>query len=247
MRSCVEGDFGSEDVLSEEEDLPGIVDYMKQVSSELTYTLGKAEVNEDKARVPVTVEFTDITDVMKAALGNYIAKIFTVMFSDVPEEEVEKMFEDCLTEAIANNETKRATEEMTMDMALVGEEWKITEVPDAMLNIMSGNLLNALSDLDNLFGEGEDWSGGAEPVEYPIANEVIFDNDQASMTIVSGGSDEWGVTLFPGQQTMTDISFSSEDLENNGIEEVDSIELKLKAMDTEAWEDIFNETVTLKP
>lgn len=223
MSACCENGFDAEDMLSEEEeDMTGLLDYLKENAKELTYKIGSSEVKDGKAKVGVSVEYTDTSAVIGEAMSTYIAALFNAMFSeDASEEELEKAFTEGLAAAKETKETTRLTEEYTLDLVLSGEEWKLTDVPEEMANVMMGNLTHAFDDLEELFSSDEtDWDmGGGEAVEYPISDAVLLDNEEAAMTIRSGGADEWGNVTFSvlcENKTDKDLTFRMEHLVVNG-------------------------------
>ena len=57
----------------------------------------------------------------------------------------------------------------------------------------------------------------------------------------------WSTSLTPGQQAMTEITFDSEDFENNGIETVDEIAFTLQAQDNTTWDVIYSQNGTYTP
>ena len=72
-----------------------------------------------------------------------------------------------LAAAKETKETTRLTEEYTLDLVLSGEEWKLTDVPEEMANVMMGNLTHAFDDLEEL--------GKSIGVVIKCQREEIFD------------------------------------------------------------------------
>lgn len=59
----------------------------------------------------------------------------------------------------------------------------------------------------------------------------------------------WATVVDSGKKANDDISFSDSDFEKNGIEAVEEITFTLRIYDNDDWmaDDIFNETITIKP
>ena len=223
MQSCVEGEYDATEMLTEEEeDMTGLIDYLKENAKTLTYKISSSEVKEDKAKVGVSVEYTDTSEVIGDAFATYIMALFSMMFSeDATEEDLEKAFTEGLANAIETKETTRATEDLSLDLILKDGVWKLTDVPEETANVMLGNLMHAMDGLDDLFGSDDiGWDTGVEPVDYPIANEVVLDNDEVRMTVVSGGTDEWGEIVFKvlceNKSAEKSYVFSIDDVNVNG-------------------------------
>lgn len=221
MQSCVDGEFDPEEMVSTEEDDPtGLFDYLKGNAANITYKTGTPEITDNTAKVPVSVEYTDASAVISQTFADYFTALFGMLFSDASEEEVNQLLTDALQKAIAENETGTATKELTLDMVLVGEEWKLKEMPeDEVADILTSNMLSSLNSLEDLFSsEDFDW-GGEDPVEYAISDYVVFDNETAAMTIQRGGCDEWGNISFDvlcENKTDKKLTFSADSLVVNG-------------------------------
>ena len=221
MQACVDGEYDATEMLSEEEkDMTGLMDYLKENAKTLTYKIGSSEVKEDKAKVGVSVEYTDASEVIGDAFGTYIMALFDLMFSeDATEEDLEKAFTEGLANAIETKETTRATEDFSLDLTLKDGEWKLTDVPEELANVMMGNLMHAMDGLGDLFSSDDiDWGGG-ESVEYPISDVVLIDDEDVTMTIQSGGADEWGNINFSvlcENKTDKQRTFCLDDLVVNG-------------------------------
>ena len=221
MSTCFQEDFDPGEIISpEEEDLTGLIDYLKGNAANIKYTIGKAEINEDKAIVPVSAEYTDASEVLGETFANFFVQMFAMVFSDGSEEDMEKAFSDSLAAAVESKETGTATKDCRFEMVLVEDEWKIVDMPEEMADIMTSNLISAMENIGDIFGgEDSDWSMGEEPVEYPISDEVLLDNDDARITIQSGGTDEWGNINFSvlcENKSSKDVTFRLENLVVNG-------------------------------
>ena len=221
MQACVDGEFDPEEMISTEEDDPtGLYDYLKSNAANIKYTIGKSEISDNTAKVPVTVEYTDATNVMQQTFAEYFTALFSMIFQDVSDEEVEQALADALQKAIAENETGTATKELTLDMVLSGEEWKLAEMPEEELaDILTSNMISAIENMEELFSEDDfDW-GGDEPIEYPISGVVLRDDENVTITVQGGGADEWGNINFEilcENKTDRDLTFRLENLIVNG-------------------------------
>ena len=185
-----------EDALSEK---------MKENALEISYKIGKSSVSGDTASVPVEFEFNDISDVMTDVMTDIFAKMFELMFSDDPnaEDEFNAYSEQVVSEKFAAAEFSKATTTVNFSMKKVGEEWKVADLDEEIVNVLTGNMLKAFEEMAEALGDedydlGDDWEdwGYADPVEYPISNEVLVDNDYIKLTMLGGGSDEYNNITF---------------------------------------------------
>ncbi len=199
MQACLDKQFSEDELFGEgEEDYGGLVEFVKKSASELTYTVNKAEVNGDTAKVTADMQYTDISPVIKETFTAFFTKMIELMFSGASEEESDEAFEETLKEIIANGETSRADTTVTFDLKKVDKEWKITEMPEEAMVVLTGNMEKGIDDID-LGLDGDDMDFGfetQEPVEYPVSEEVLADNEYARMTLVNAKRDEWGDYAF---------------------------------------------------
>ena len=220
MRSCLERELDPEDIIpAEQENLSGLSEYLKHKASDMTYTIGSAEISGDNAKVPVTMEYTDVSPVLGEAVANYLMEVIASVFTGLSEDEMDRIFANELALAISHHETKRAAQDVSFDLVRVNGEWKIKELPEEAVTVMTGNMAHAMDSLDEMFGGGEDWTVGVEPADYPISDVVLFSNDSAAMTVLSGGTDEFGDSVFKvlcENKSGKTLTFSVDDASVNG-------------------------------
>jgi len=197
MQACVDEKIEEEDFISnEEEEAQELMDYLKKNASELTYKVGEASVDGDKATVAVDMEYTDISNVMKEVFSEYLTQMLALMFEGGSEEEAAAVLDDVLSEKIASVETTRASENIVFNLVKKDEAWKITESNDQIIKVMTGNMEAGIEAVGDMFSEEDGWTEAPETVVYPISNEVLFDNEYGRMTILSGNDEGYGYFNF---------------------------------------------------
>lgn len=98
-------------------------------------------------------------------------------------------------------------------------------------------------------GNGSVWGYAAELwIVNKTDMSLTFANDEVS---VNGFMCDpfWAVSVAPGKSALSTMSWTDDSLEENGITEVQEIEMLFRVYDSENWSagTIFEETVTLKP
>ena len=132
------------------EDMPDdFLKYMKQWASKMTYKVKDSKVEGDKATVTVDFQYTDASDVVAAMLQDYLAKVIAAAFSgnEYSEEELSKMMVECLETAAKEKDLKQTDTTVEFKLVKKDSDWKIDEVPEEALNIMTSNMLGALEDM----------------------------------------------------------------------------------------------------
>ena len=155
IQSVMSGEI-SEDDLGITEDTEVFFNQIKQWASNITYKLGKSEVDGDKATVSVDITYTDASDLMKEAFSEYFTQAMTKAFSNenVADEEMSKLFMDIISEK--SKTIKTGTDSVSLDLKLVKEngEWKITDMPEEMGDVILSNITKAFEGMfDGMFGD----------------------------------------------------------------------------------------------
>ena len=200
MQACMDDAFNQDDILGDfaEDDLTGLLDYVKNNAASISYQIGTPQIKDDTATVAVSAEYTDISPVMQEAFSDYFMSVLSMLFTELSEEDSEQIFAKSLSKAIETANPSRASEEIAFTLTRTDEQWKITDFSqDALTTVLTGNMMNALEDmLGDAFSEEDGWTIAAEPEDYPISDVLLIDNEQVRMTVVSGGRDEYGDFTF---------------------------------------------------
>jgi len=201
MQACTQEQFSEDNFFTDEtEEFPELFDYMKSNAAKIEYKIAGTDVTGDSAKVTVSTDYVDTSEVLKETFVEYFNLLFTVLGTEATEEEYEDSLKNILADKIANVPAGTITEDIVFTLSKKDSGWKITELPDQAAVAMSGNLeagLEAAGEHFSSMFEDAGWTSAEEPVEYPISNEVVLDNDSVRVTILSGGKDEWGYISFP--------------------------------------------------
>ena len=128
------------------------VAYFTNCVNEMTYTVGEPAIEGDKAVVPVTFTYVDVSPVVSAALEEYLPQAFMLSFSSVDDSVVKDLFDTIFAEKIESVATETVT--ATVEFACVKQEkeWKLQGLSDTarneINNILSCNIAKD-SDLDS--------------------------------------------------------------------------------------------------
>lgn len=175
------------------------LDYIKSNAGEITYKIGSPNVSGDTASVSVDFQYKDISPVISEIYTEMFTQMFELLFGESSEDEVGAALDGILQDKITTVEKTDGAETAVFNLVKQDKEWKITALPEAANKVLTGNMEAGADVLDELLNsEDMDWDMGDnyEPIEYPISDAVLFDTEDAKMTLVSGKRDEWGDNLF---------------------------------------------------
>lgn len=138
-----------EDVLEEEADVvAGTLALVKSWASNMKYTVKSYKINGDSAEVPVKVTYTDASAVMQNAVNTYLSQAIALaaLYGDeVSEDDLMALFEECVQNASETEKIGSITETITIKVVKIGDEWKIEDLTNEMMNVFYSNMLSTLN------------------------------------------------------------------------------------------------------
>lgn len=140
-----------EEIENEEDEMTAMfMDRMKAWAGQMTYEVGTPEIDGDAANVEVKFQFTDASPIFSAVLGEYFQQAIGLAISGASEEEMTQLFEKILTEQLDTASTTTAEDTVTFPCVKTEDGWKIGEVPDTAINILTSNITKAFEGLEDL-------------------------------------------------------------------------------------------------
>lgn len=168
MAACTtDGDSEVDSALTMDDSDPAsavLLSYFQDQAANLTYTVEEAAVDGDEATVPVTFTYTDGTDLLGEALGEFISQAVVQAIGGADEEEIAALFPDIFNEKAAAAEPATATVQVRFTCRKADGSWKIDDLADAdsqtaLMNVITCNMYSAIEDAEAQMG---DLSGTAQ-------------------------------------------------------------------------------------
>ena len=129
---------------------------LKEKAAEITYEIGETVINEDTAEVTVKFTYSDVSNAVPLAAGEYLSQALGLALTGADEETLVKLFEGILVEKIRSITPATAESTIQISCVMTEEGWKIKELPDEFINVMTSNILKGLEGFnDNSFDFGE--------------------------------------------------------------------------------------------
>ena len=155
MKNCVVGGSEIEDDFSLSEEMPaGILEHFVKLAGKMSYSITASEVNETTATVTVKFNYSDITPIMTATMGEYLAQAFALAFSGASDETMDTLFETIFAEKSASVEPTTAEKTVIFSCEKTDSGWKISDIPEDALHVLTCNIASAFEGLANLGGSG---------------------------------------------------------------------------------------------
>ena len=141
----VDGDKDSvEDPFNNSEDITDeTLNILKECVSKMTYEIESSEVTDNTAKVTVKFNYVDLSPVITDAVSEYMQQAFMMALSGANEETMATLFENTFIEKYKSSETTMITDSVEFECENTDNGWKISKVPDDVVNILSSNMVDA--------------------------------------------------------------------------------------------------------
>ena len=133
------------------EDIPmDVIMALREHAKSITYEIGEVLKGETTARVSLKVTYPDLSVAVGKTLGEYMAEVLGMAFNGATAEEMEELFEEILVRNLKEAEPKMRTMNMELNCILTEDGWKIRLRPGDVINILLGNIMDGIDQLDTL-------------------------------------------------------------------------------------------------
>lgn len=145
---------------NESDEVNEFEEYIKELNKDIKYEIVDSSVDGDNAEVIVKFTYSDAREVIGEVITEYISKAFEVAFSgEADETDSDKVLQEILNDKKKTVELGEAKQTITFKCVKKDGNWLISDIPDEMLDVASGNLATALADIGNTM---DDTSGSTE-------------------------------------------------------------------------------------
>ncbi len=127
-----------------------LMDYVKENAAKMTYTITNVEAQEQTANVTVQFTYPDLSPMMRTVMQEYIANALVMVFSGNfdDDDRVAEMFLSLWQEQTATFKPAMTSKTVVFVCKQTEEGWKLVEMPDAVIDVISGNIQQVLDAYD---------------------------------------------------------------------------------------------------
>ena len=144
--NSIEDPFSSSEGMTEQ-----TLNILKECVSKMSYEIESSEVTDKTAKVTVKFNYVDLSPVITDAVSEYMQQAFMMALSGANEETMETLFDNIFNEKYKASETTMITDSVEFECENTDNGWKISKVPDDVVNILSSNMVKAF---EGFIGEG---------------------------------------------------------------------------------------------
>lgn len=145
-KNSIEDPFSSSEGMTEQ-----TLNILKECVSKMSYEIESSEVTDKTAKVTVKFNYVDLSPVITDAVSEYMQQAFMMALSGANEETMETLFDNIFNEKYKASETTMITDSVEFECENTDNGWKISKVPDDVVNILSSNMVKAF---EGFIGEG---------------------------------------------------------------------------------------------
>lgn len=120
----------------------------KMLMDGLTYEILSSEENDGTATVKVSITNMD----MSAVMSDAITQMFSLIFSDITEEEMDEKTTEIFLSAMENNKDTTVTKEIDISLTKGEDIWLITPSDD-LVDAITGGILSFADSFNESFSE----------------------------------------------------------------------------------------------
>ena len=122
---------------------------LREWAKEINGTVVSSSADGDKATVVVKYSYDDSKKIMEEFLSEYMQVAFGMAFNGASQEEMDKVTEGILSDKLANVAVGKTERTITYNLTKVNKEWKINEIPDDLLYVMTADITVVLEEFAN--------------------------------------------------------------------------------------------------
>ena len=125
--------------------------FLRELAAKISYRITETVVDGDIATVQAAVSYADAAMLVKSTMTDVMADMLTALFSDTGEEDGWTRFFAKLNENLKTQSPTEQTTDVTLSIVKTDDGWRIREMPDAMLTVMTGNSIETLREAADTF------------------------------------------------------------------------------------------------
>lgn len=142
-------------LLAGEGDFPeSLAAYFKENAAQMTYTIDSTTVDGDSATATVSFKYVDASPVIQAVFTEVLSEGFKLAMEgkEMSEEDMNALFDTSLETQKGTVEPTFAESTVEIELVKSSDGWKLTEINDDLMNIITSNFMSATSGLTSSIG-----------------------------------------------------------------------------------------------
>ena len=128
-----------------------LLSFLRELAAMMDWTITDTVVDGDTASVQATVTYADGSMLVKSTMTDVMADMMMALFGDESEADAQTQFINKLRSNLKTEPPKTQTADVALQMVRTVDGWRIRELPDAMLTVLTGNTVEMLQEAADTF------------------------------------------------------------------------------------------------
>ena len=128
-----------------------LLSFLRELAAMMDWTITDTVVDGDTASVQATVTYADGSMLVKSTMTDVMADMMMALFGDESEADAQTQFINKLRSNLKTEPPKTQTADVALQMVRTVDGWRIRELPDAMLTVLTGNTIEMLQEAADTF------------------------------------------------------------------------------------------------
>lgn len=138
----------------ENETRQSLMQMLRTLSARLDYKIDSCERDGDTATAVVTVSYPDASLTVKDAMTDVMADLLATLFGAQTDSDPQTLMIQAMQEKLETETLPQQTAQLTLQLQKTEDGWKITSLPEELMNMMTGNAIAAFENaVESLTGE----------------------------------------------------------------------------------------------
>lgn len=136
--------------LDSDETMNLYLDYFKDNSKKIKYSIGDIVVDDDFASVNVEVQYVDGIDALESAVIKLLKESFAGTFSgdEMSDEEIQEVVSTALTNYQSEHGDEFVTTSIVLECIKIDNKWYIDDLDDDFLNVIFCNFVSFMDSIN---------------------------------------------------------------------------------------------------
>ena len=125
---------------------------IREWAGEQSYEIVRSETNGETATVEAKYSYVDSSPIVNAFFTEYVTRALALAMQNATEEEIEAVAAEILSDKIQTGETGTTERTVTYTLKMENGAWKIINLPDDVMHIMTADFVSALEQVASALG-----------------------------------------------------------------------------------------------
>ena len=125
--------------------------FLRELAAMISWRITDSTTDGDTATVQAEVNYADAAMLVKSTMTDVMADMMMALFSDGDDADAQTQFLAKLRENLKAEPPQTTMVSVTLPLVKTDDGWRVRELPDALLTVMTGNTIEMLQEAAETF------------------------------------------------------------------------------------------------